>query len=404
MKKLLLASLIPLCLWSCKTEGYRIEGNIPGAPEGLTAWLVKTDVYPNMVLDSAAVTDGRFDIRHETSLEYPHQASIIIGKGPYSDRPDTDTKAYRFFLDNGDITFDCMFDSLPSFYWEPRSKEHNVTLKGSPTQDIQNLYNERVRPLTTERAELRNKYLEVYHVPALDGVFNTAEGMDIVRRQNAASAKINQIAMDFIREHNTSVASVDIADRMLMQPTAARFTVEQIDAIVEMFDPSVRKSPAYASLKQNAAAARDLAYGEKYKDIELVDREGKKVMLSDYVKPGQYNMLEFWASWCGPCRGEIPHLRHLYEQADPDVFNMISISIDENNADWQKAMTEEKMVWTQLNDPKGHHGPVSSVYHINGIPDCLILDPEGRIVGGKVRGAELDLLLTELLGDKIHIE
>ena len=136
-----------------------------------------------------------------------------------------------------------------------------------------------------------------------------------------------------------------------------------------------------------------------YHDIVLKNLKGENVRLSEYVKPGAYNMLEFWAFWCSPCRGEIPHLRHLYEVCGKD-FNMISVSIDERDTDWKKAVQEEGMQWHQLCDQKGRKGPVVIEYQVFGIPDCIVLDPEGKIVCGGVRGAELDVVVQDLLGEK----
>ena len=159
---------------------------------------------------------------------------------------------------------------------------------------------------------------------------------------------------------------------------------------------------AYKELKESMEDLYPIAIGEKYRDIEVVNEEGKTVHLADYVKSGQYNMVEFWASWCGPCRGEIPHLRHVYDiyGKGEDAFNMISISIDNKEDDWKKALKEEEMKWVQLCDPKGFEGSVVNKYKIRGIPFCLILDREGRIIDHGVRGAELDVVLVDLLGDR----
>ena len=125
-------------------------------------------------------------------------------------------------------------------------------------------------------------------------------------------------------------------------------------------------------------------------DVPLRDRR---------VKKSDFQIKSFRASWCSPCQGEIPHLRHVNELLGKD-FNIISISFDEKDADWQKAMQEEGMVWTQLNVSGGFQREACQKYNIQGVPYSLILNGEGKIIAGEARGAELDLLLTQLLGDK----
>ena len=178
------------------------------------------------------------------------------------------------------------------------------------------------------------------------------------------------------------------------------YTKEEINNVLNTITPVLHDDVAYQVLKEQAENMYPVAKGEKYTDIELTNEEGTSVRLADYVKSGQYNMLEFWASWCGPCRGEIPHLRHVSELYEEGVFHIISISIDEREKDWKRALKQEKMTWTQLNDRKGMKGPVPQKYKVNGVPFSLILDKEGRIVAGGVRGAELDNVLIELIGDK----
>jgi hypothetical protein len=159
--------------------------------------------------------------------------------------------------------------------------------------------------------------------------------------------------------------------------------------------------------EEAVAQAKVLAKGKRYTDINLVDLKGNQVRLSEFMKEGQCNMLEFWASWCSPCRGEIPHLRRVYGLCEKDNFNMISVSIDDKEVSEILNICKETKCklkkLTQLCDPNGFQGECNRVYHLNGVPFCLIFDREGKIVCGGVRGIELDVALKDLLGDKLKL-
>ena len=215
----------------------------------------------------------------------------------------------------------------------------------------------------------------------------------------AAEKEMKRIQLDFIAENPISSVSIDVAQNIVF---SSKLSKAEMDRLLQMIDPSLHHVAAYKELKESMEDLYPIAIGEKYRDIEVVNEEGEIVHLADYVKPGEYAMVEFWASWCGPCRGEIPHLRHVYDiyGKGEDAFNMISISIDNKEDDWKKALKEEEMKWVQLCDPKGFEGSVVNKYKIRGIPFCLILDREGRIIDHGVRGAELDVVLVDLLGDR----
>ena len=126
---------------------------------------------------------------------------------------------------------------------------------------------------------------------------------------------------------------------------------------------------------------------------------GKEGMFSDYVKPGQYNMLEVWASWCGHCRVEIPHLKMVQEKYG-DRFNIIAVSWDKEDAEWRKAMKEDQPSYLQLRAVKDENGnDVGTAYGLHGIPFSLVIDGEGKIVQQEARAANLDLLMETLYGE-----
>ena len=396
MRRLLYGIVCLGTLVACQREpGYKISGSVPGTPDGMKVYLYNW----NTPVDSSVVKGGKFVLTGK--VDVPTRYQLLIDLSPDKvESYEKDLRGSDVFVDNVDIKYESpSIDSLPSRNSFRRKVKGNVTVTGSPVHDLFLSYQEKLKPYRTRNSEAWDKYLQVYHIPASEGVFNTREGIALTREMNDAQKEITRIQWDFIKANPKSPVSVDVAQNMVY---TAKFSKADMDNLLQAIDPSLRETPGYKQLKESLESMAPIALGEKYKDLELVDENGKTVHLSDYVKPGQYNMVEFWASWCGPCRGEIPHLRHVYDAygKGEDAFNMISVSIDDKEKDWRQALKEENMKWTQLCDLKGWKGEVINKYKIQGVPFCLILDKEGRIIDHGVRGSELDVLLIKYLGDR----
>lgn len=396
MKRLLYGIVCLGTLVACQREpGYKISGSVPGTPDGMKVYLYNW----NTPVDSSVVKGGKFVLTGK--VDVPTRYQLLIDLSPDKvESYEKDLRGSDVFVDNVDIKYESpSIDSLPSRNSFRRKVKGNVTVTGSPVHDLFLSYQEKLKPYRNRNSEAWDKYLQVYHIPASEGVFNTREGIALTREMNDAQKEITRIQWDFIKANPKSPVSVDVAQNMVY---TAKFSKADMDNLLQAIDPSLRETPGHKQLKESLESMAPIALGEKYKDLELVDENGKTVQLSDYVKPGQYNMVEFWASWCGPCRGEIPHLRHVYDAygKGKDAFNMISVSIDDKEKDWKQALKEENMKWTQLCDLKGWKGEVINKYKIQGVPFCLILDKEGRIIDHGVRGSELDVVLIKYLGDR----
>ena len=396
MKRLLYGIVCLGTLVACQRDpGYKISGSVPGTPDGMKVYLYNW----NTPVDSSVVKGGKFVLTGK--VDVPTRYQLLIDLSPDKvESYEKDLRGSDVFVENVDIKYESpSIDSLPSRNSFLRNVKGNVIVTGSPVHDLFLSYQEKIKPYRTKNSEAWNKYLKVYHIPALDGVFNTREGIALAREMNDAQKEITRIQWDFIKANPKSPVSVDVAQNMVY---SAKFSKAEMENLLQTIDPSLRETAGYKQLQKSLEEIAPIALGEKYRDLELVDENGKTVQLSDYVKPGQYNMVEFWASWCGPCRGEIPHLRHVYDAygKGKDAFNMISVSIDDKEKDWKQALKEENMKWTQLCDLKGWKGEVINKYKIQGVPFCLILDKEGRIIDHGVRGSELDVVLIKYLGDR----
>lgn len=179
---------------------------------------------------------------------------------------------------------------------------------------------------------------------------------------------------------------------------ASSFTADEIDGWMGTLAPELKCTEAYRALEEKIAVYKETAKGEKFIDFRVVDLNGKEGMLSDYVQPGKYNLLEVWVSWCGHCRVEVPHLKILRKKYG-DRFNIIAVSTDRTDKEWRKAMNADKPNYLQLRAVKDDKGKdVGDYYRLRGIPYSLVIDGEGRIVSENGRGAKLDVLLEEQYG------
>lgn len=358
MKKIIFFSFFLIMLYQAGYgQGFEIRGTVSGVTDGACVWLFDVGIGQKLI-DSAVIQDGKFVIRHAKSLDYPISCRLEINNTPLEmNRMKQDLKFYVFWAENSMMTFRCSLDSMQGF-WDQENKMGNVQFSGSKTQELYAEYAKMVK---------------------------------------AGGKPLKEISLDFIKAHPASVISLSLANSILSL-NKADLSLKEINALVGFLDPALEKVPMMARLKQYAASARCVAKGLLYHDIELTTLEGKRVKLSAYVKPGQYNMLVFWASYCSPCRAEIPHLKKIIQQYGQERLNLISISVDTKADAWKKALEKEEMTWVQLCDFAGEQGPVAKDYGVQGVPFCLLLDPEGKMVfGGNIRGQELDSRLGKLL-------
>jgi len=155
------------------------------------------------------------------------------------------------------------------------------------------------------------------------------------------------------------------------------------------------KSGYYARrLKDFIDRSKSVQIGNAAKDFSLNNLKGEKVKLSDFE--GGYLLLDFWASWCKPCREEHPMLKKLKDRFQKEKFKIVSVSMDTNDKNWKQAVADDGLSWTQLNDPDALKGSVAKSYSILALPFNCIIDPKGKILATKLRGAALEEFLSKI--------
>lgn len=385
--------LLPILSYAQKQNNFTINGKISGKADGMKVYLIQ-ETWPEIkTVDSTLIKNGSFTFKG--NVEVPVLYSIRIDKTPKGEVTSArNWLSSRFYLENSLISYSGNIDSLPAYYYDYRKKNVSPVITGSATQDEMVSYNKSRAKLSSELSLLDKEYTEKYHIPSMKGEFNSEIGIDLARRINKLGSRLDEIKWEYITNNPKSVVAYDQASYYLLG-MSVDIDTNKINDLVSIIRKGWNGTPNMEAFEKNAEKAKENAIGLHYKDFELTTAGGERVLLSKFVPKGKIVMLEFWASWCGPCRAEIPHLKYLNETKS-DLFSIVSISLDEKDADWRKAMKDEGMVWTQLSDPHGFEGEIAQAYNITGIPMSLVLDEDGRVMKVGLRGAFLDAYLEDL--------
>ena len=402
MKKLTLLAAVAL-LAGCQPgagPGYTLDGVLTGgeAPTGM-AYLQRQMPDGQMVsTDSATITDGKFSLKGHVDRPQMYTLRIDLRTDP-TESVRGKVFASNFYLENSPITFEGNLKTLPGVFYDPERPLEAPVIKGSATEDFYARFRADIKPASDSLAVIDRRYWEEYTAPMMNDKEHkhdyTEVGVALVKEEARWRKELQEKTLAFIRENPSSVVAFDQLVALFSDFTV-NYSGKQIDEMRSWVADAWTGTPQLAALDSIVSRIKPVALGEKYADIDVQTPDGKTVKLSSLIPEGKYVMLEFWASWCGPCRAEIPHLVRVHEKYKD--FNIVSVSVDEKEADWQKAMKEERMTWTQARITGGIMGEEVKKFNITGIPMCMVLDGEGRFYRTNTRGAYLDAFLMELYG------
>jgi thiol-disulfide isomerase/thioredoxin len=176
-----------------------------------------------------------------------------------------------------------------------------------------------------------------------------------------------------------------------------RLTIEQLDAILAQAGPEFKATEVYQTAAERLNRMKLTSIGAPFQEIIAPSPEGKEVKLSDYVGKGKYVLLDFWASWCPPCRREMPALVELYQTYKDKNFEIVGYSLDDDADAWKKGIAELNITWPQLSDCARWASIPVQTYDVHGIPNTVLIDPQGVIIAKGLRDKKLAEKLQELL-------
>ena len=341
---------------------------------------VPTYVYlrSGRLLDSAVVERGRFELKG--AVDEPTKGFLSMSR--YMEDM-SDHKAI-FYLEKGTLVFNSP-DSLK-----------NARVGGTPLTDAwRALWFAKepiVQQLNALEKELRAAAPEQQQSPAFR--------QNLQMRRAALLREGTRLDSAFVRAHPASPISLYVLNSLSKDPTHAALVTALLPTLSPAAFNSPRAEEIQTTIRQNMLGIKpetELKVGQLAPNFTQATPDGRQVSLTDYR--GKYVLVDFWASWCSPCRQENPNLTKAYNQYKNKNFDVLSVSLDEvkDRAKWVKAIQDDQLPWTQVADLKGWRGKTATAYFINAIPQNFLVDPAGKIIAMNLRGEELPKALARLL-------
>ena len=362
--------------------GFTLSGTLPGVNDSVKVVLVNAERDKAQKIAEVVTTDGTFTLAD--SVKMPTLCKLNIQTRSKNGEFRTRTSP-RLMVENTDmkVSFLASLDSMSNSY----VSETLIGVEGSKAQSQFKEYLDAC--LSAERKADNASYMSAKKYFESNADKDTMMKYNVLKKE--AAAELLAAQKRFISEHPDYHISSVLTFQELMRTYI--YTEPELVTMVETV--KVCPDTARVGLNDRALAwSRKYSLGMAYPDFEVNDTNNDTHSFSEYVTPGKYTFIDFWASWCGPCRAAIPHVRKLYNQY-AGKMNIYSISCDNDEAAWRKAMDKEQMEWTQLHLNENQMGVVPQLYLLSAIPRLLLFDPEGRIVCSTNSPDEVDEYLAK---------
>ncbi len=348
---LLLTAIIFACAEKQNEElnnRYILKGSLDGIEN--QTWIYLS--FENKVTDSTQISENKFEFTGE--LNHPKLFNL------YTKYPQNSTSIW---LDTGLTTFEAK-----------NEKFREAKIIGSKSQTESEQLRSAVKDYRKHRDSLTQIAISTIYNDSIKKIAN--EALKVIYASHL------EIETDFVKKNPKSYVSVWFVDHY--STTLGRTKTQEL---FNALDDSLKQSSYGERITHYLNINVNPKIGDSYVNFSMTNNKGELINLSDYN--GKLLLLDFWASWCGPCKEEYPALKEAYAKFHDKGFEIVSISQDQNREDWINAIETNGLNWVNLWDASGNNADPYLIYDINGIPDNFLIDKNGIIVARDLRGKEL---------------